>query len=341
MALGQSTRSATPSSSPFFGAATSSGSTASPSSTSQDGPSNPPSLTPSSSSLPFSFLVTFIAIFLFFLGCGLGSRRVTRTFRRNLGLDVDDRGRGRAALVARERPLLWDVCPMDEKNGAHAWAQLRPLCASYVRNVPVGASASNFASSTLSPQAQTQPTRTGRPAEPEHTPSVLHWASGGMGAMGFAFSRAGLRHIPRPAPLPTSPTPRPVYPIRARPPPRPPQWHGHHVPGWLVRVLAGPAPVLQNAGLGTGGGTWTGEGEVEKQPVQALQVLTVITMPSPERAAIRSARAKAMEAGVSPIAEREGEARPSQCAEDFGEYVLGVARVSWDFGEVGAGGGER
>nr|VWP01948.1 Mitochondrial division protein 1 [Ganoderma boninense] len=69
----------------------------------------------SSSSLPFSFLVTFVAIFLFFLGCGLGSRRVTRTLRRNLALEVTGLGPGdndgRGARIPRKRPLLWDAFP--------------------------------------------------------------------------------------------------------------------------------------------------------------------------------------------------------------------------------------
>ena len=68
----------------------------------------------SSSSLPFSFLVTFVAIFLFFLGCGLGSRRVTRTLRRNLGLEVTGLGSDsdkRVARTPRKRPLLWDAFP--------------------------------------------------------------------------------------------------------------------------------------------------------------------------------------------------------------------------------------
>ncbi|KAI0718742.1 hypothetical protein C8T65DRAFT_637950 [Cerioporus squamosus] len=335
MALGQSTRSATPSSSVTPHATSGSSSTPNPSSTPQDGSPGSSALTPSSSSLPFSFLVTFIAIFLFFLGCGLGSRRVTRTLRRNFGLEVDNRSRGRAGLVARERPLIWDVCPVEGKDTGHAWAQFRPLCASYVRAIPAGASASDFSSS---PGAlQTQPARTERPAELGLTPSVLHWAPGGMGAMGFTLSRGGLRAIPRPAPVP-SPTPRPVYPIRARPPPRPPRWHGHQIPAWVVRWLSGPA----RTGLGRGE-DFEGRTEQEmheRQPVQALQVLTVITMPSPERAAARRTRAKAVEAGVSPIAEQERGYAPGD-AEEVGEYVLGVARVPWETGEVvDMGGGE-
>lgn len=81
------------------------------------------------SSLPFSFLITFIAIFLFFLGCGLGSRRFVHTLRRNLGLQVAGVGPARAAPIPRERPLLWDVFPRDVKGrdgpfAACRWANL-------------------------------------------------------------------------------------------------------------------------------------------------------------------------------------------------------------------------
>ncbi|TFK92489.1 hypothetical protein K466DRAFT_581820 [Polyporus arcularius HHB13444] len=323
MALGQSTRSdATVSISP-----TTSGSSSAPtpSSTQEDGPPGSSALTPSSSSLPFSFLVTFIAIFLFFLGCGLGSRRMTRAFRRRFGYPGDEGGRGRVALVARERPVIWDVCPVEGKGAGRAWAQFRPLCASYVRTVPAGASASAFSS----PSDAFQPAHAGRPAEPAYPPSVLHWVPGGMGAVGFTFARAGLRTVPRPAPAPVPsrapPTLRPVYPIRARPPPRPPRWHGHQILGWIVRQLSGPA----YAGLGRGEGDEHHQEMLEKQPVQALQVLTVITMPSPERAANQGTRAKAREAGVSPATEQERGRAPERAAE-VGEYVLGVARLPWD-----------
>ena len=87
------------------------------------------------SSLPFSFLITFIAIFLFFLGCGLGSRRVTRTLRRNLGLQVTGlEVERRQPRIPREKPLLWDVFPKEaplalggkgaEGVFSHSWEQL-------------------------------------------------------------------------------------------------------------------------------------------------------------------------------------------------------------------------
>ncbi|EJF60543.1 hypothetical protein DICSQDRAFT_155683 [Dichomitus squalens LYAD-421 SS1] len=112
-----------------------------PSETSSNSGNDNPGFKPGSS-LPFSFLVTFIAIFLFFLGCGIGSRRVTRTLRRNLGLQVTglelDR---RQSRIPRARPLLLDVFPKEtssvlggkgvEGMFSHSWKQLAPLGATY------------------------------------------------------------------------------------------------------------------------------------------------------------------------------------------------------------------
>lgn len=70
-----------------------------------------------SSSIPFSFLIAFIALFLFFLGCGLGTRRVAWALRRGFGLDDlvldDDRRRRRREL---RKPEIWDVWPEEMKD---------------------------------------------------------------------------------------------------------------------------------------------------------------------------------------------------------------------------------
>lgn len=70
------------------------------------------SLSPGSS-IPFSFLIAFIALFLFFLGCGLGTRRVAFALRRGFGLEVQDPGVStrRRSRVELTRPILWDILP--------------------------------------------------------------------------------------------------------------------------------------------------------------------------------------------------------------------------------------
>ena len=78
------------------------------------------------------------------------------------------------------------------------------------------------------------------------------------------------------------------------------------------------------------------EGEQDgREPVQALQVVAVIAMPSRERAARRGVCAKKAEAEVGVREVQEEEEEPPLCVEDWelGEYVLGAARVEWGAGD--------
>lgn len=69
-----------------------------------------------SSSIPFSFLIAFIALFLFFLGCGLGTRRVAWALRRGFGLDdLDNDGGHRKKRRELRKPEIWDVWPEELK----------------------------------------------------------------------------------------------------------------------------------------------------------------------------------------------------------------------------------
>ena len=82
------------------------------------------------------------------------------------------------------------------------------------------------------------------------------------------------------------------------------------------------------------------DGSGEQEPVQALQVVAVIAMPSRERATRRGAWAKKAEAeaeaetevGVREVQGEEEEVCGGDWQGDFGEYVLGAARVSWEAG---------
>ncbi|PCH35104.1 hypothetical protein WOLCODRAFT_166044 [Wolfiporia cocos MD-104 SS10] len=78
--------------------------------------------------LPFSFLITFCAVFIFFVGCGFSSRRLTAELRRNLGRTIQQQqSRPRA-------PRLWDVVPHAEFGRAvDMWAGMLPLSATYIR----------------------------------------------------------------------------------------------------------------------------------------------------------------------------------------------------------------
>ncbi|KAI1794320.1 hypothetical protein LXA43DRAFT_996565 [Ganoderma leucocontextum] len=293
----------------------------------------------SSSSLPFSFLVTFVAIFLFFLGCGLGSRRVTRTLRQNLGLEVTGLGSTkRASRVPRERPLLWDAfphaapsplgCTGDDRVFSHSWDVLAPVAATYVRTSPPG--------------SERAPAPAAAPTPPEaRTVSTTRWPLDGTG---FVSSRGLMRSIPR---LPPRPTPRaPPVPSRVtvasrRTAPEM-RWRGHRVPDWIARLLM-PDPR-------DGPQAWQGfdpdarsdcptpdetsQGETE---VQALQLVVLVSMPSPERARALRVRAKALEAERRESGSN-GEFRAEvdvSAGKTIGEYLLGTARVPWKEGEMG------
>ncbi|KAI0754288.1 hypothetical protein C8Q80DRAFT_358760 [Daedaleopsis nitida] len=340
--------------------------TTSPSSSSTGDPNpNPPTTSNPSSSLPFSFLVTFVAIFLFFLGCGLGSRRVTRTLRRNLGLEVTGLGSPRAATIARERPLIWDVFPCDSLSvlsdssskdakgpsggtgaaAVHIWSTLIPLCATYVRPshaAPPSTSpspSSPYPNAPQSPLAQSTlyPLPLARDPAPPPPPTMLRWAAGGMGGMGFALARAGMRStVPRaslPPPRPTPSTPSNTSNIpRAAPEVR---WRGHRLPGFLARALLPVSVVARSLPSSAPDGDASAGEELEMvgregAPVQALQVLVLVTMPSAERALARRARTKAADgAGESPKS-LALEAQQGMGEAGLGEYALGVARVPWD-----------
>ena len=74
------------------------------------GGTGPPGISPSSSLL-FGFLVTFLALFVAFMACGLGTRRA-RDMRRRM---VEN------AQLNLTRPEMWDVWIGDLKDGGTDW----------------------------------------------------------------------------------------------------------------------------------------------------------------------------------------------------------------------------
>ncbi len=153
--------------------------------------------------------------------------------------------------------------------------------------------------------------------------------------MGYALARAGMRSVPR---LPPPPTPlTPSVPSRSRTTPRSAQpqpevrWRGYRLPAWIARLLL-PDSVRghanTSAGSGPGGSPVT---ERAKLPVQGLQVLVLVSMPSPERAWARRARVKAVEAGDEQDTgkQRAAVSYVGNGQVGLGEYALGVARMPW------------
>ena len=62
-------------------------------------------------SVPFSFLIAFLALFVVFMGMGLWARRIVFFARRQLGLPVPDEIPYRRQVSRAQRPVLWDVYP--------------------------------------------------------------------------------------------------------------------------------------------------------------------------------------------------------------------------------------
>ncbi|KAI0758412.1 hypothetical protein BD413DRAFT_591440 [Trametes elegans] len=275
-----------------------------------------------SSSLPFSFLITFIAIFLFFLGCGLGSRRVTRQLRRNLALQITPAPTARIAPV-REKPILWDVYPGELplpvilKDGGvrppayrYAWENLSPLSAAYIR----ASADAKKSSASVNP-------------EPE-PPPMLRWASSLRPHRSMMRTLAATPSLARPLP------PHTATELSRSPPRRTPRsepevrWRGHRLPQFLARPLLPPTMQRPTVVYGT-------EDTVpeEKEPVKAIQVAVLIAMPSPEHA---RARRVLLDSGK---VDAEVEELEVSAGDGLGDYVLGLGRLPWE-GEVDGAAGD-
>ncbi|OSD05136.1 hypothetical protein PYCCODRAFT_1450689 [Trametes coccinea BRFM310] len=294
----------------------SSASTTSTSSSSQTPASGSMSMPPNldgNSSLPFSFLITFIAVFLFFLGCGLGSRRVTRQLRRNLGLQIAQSPSPSTSRI-NEKPLLWDVFLSDppsrpKSEGAtdrYAWENLSPLSATYVRT----SSGERNGGSRLA-------------AEPPPHP---RWRTTAFLAPGRGFMRslATTPSLARPPPFQ-----HPDTPIRPRTTPRIPEmrWRGHRLPDFIARPLL-PPPEPEEVH-----GSWDTVELESKSPVRGLEVAVVISMPSVDRA--KSRKRSEIYASGSPnsskmMVDAEVEEFEVSGGHEAGEYLLGFARLPWE-----------
>ncbi|KAI0367400.1 hypothetical protein BV20DRAFT_970585 [Pilatotrama ljubarskyi] len=264
------------------------------------------------SSLPFSFLITFVAIFLFFLGCGLGSRRVTRQLRRNLGLQITPASGTSSLDQPLEKPILWDVYPSDsllplkhEAGGSraaygYAWENLSPLNATYVRT-PLFSGGSEA---------------TGHP--PHEPPPPPRWIPGRGMMRSFASTPSLARPLP---PQINSYTPS-RRATRIQPEVR---WRGHRLPPFLARPLLPPGMERREIRSGPI------EDTSETAPVRALQIAVLIAMPSPAAPRAGGARSGSM---ASAQTGKEGvgaeiEVLEVNPEEDMGDFMLGSTCVAW------------
>jgi len=104
-------------------------------STSDPGGIDPSEDLNSHNSVPFSFLVAFLALFVCFMGLGLWARRIVFFARRRLGLPVPDPPQ-RYQRARPRKPMLWDVYP-DGRVQPEKWEGIGPLSSWYCREVPV------------------------------------------------------------------------------------------------------------------------------------------------------------------------------------------------------------
>ncbi|KAI0346627.1 hypothetical protein BDW22DRAFT_1426066 [Trametopsis cervina] len=89
---------------------------------------------PTRNSIPFSFLVAFLALFVAFMGIGLFARRILYAIRLRLGLPVPE-VRQRSLRPKRTKPVLWDVYP-ERRGEVGKWNAMEPLSCWLVREEP-------------------------------------------------------------------------------------------------------------------------------------------------------------------------------------------------------------
>lgn len=83
--------------------------------TSNSGSNTDPN-TPGRNSIPFSFLVAFLALFVAFMTIGLCARRIVYFVRLQLGLPIPQPQERPHAMKAK-KPILWDVYPERRDEG--------------------------------------------------------------------------------------------------------------------------------------------------------------------------------------------------------------------------------
>jgi len=207
-----------------------------------------------SSSLLFGFLITFLALFVAFMACGLGSRRMMDLRRRRLGLrgafDASTSNSG-----ALSRPHIWDVWITDGRKDT--WKEIKPLSATLMRP------------KTPPAEAQTPP----EPAPPPPPAPPLPTRDTLPGEYFPTFMATG-RGIARVAAIPPRPTATPRSTPSSYPIPNPTD-SGHSfwddIP-FRIPYLS-PKPQLRQP--------------QEQAPVEGLQISVLIKMPRSKTTGIR------------------------------------------------------
>lgn len=268
-----------------------------------------------SSSLLFGFLVTFLVLFVAFMACGMSSRRaIDRRRRRGLaGLSGDGDGR----QMEMRRPALWDVWI---SSGKESWQNMMPLSVKVIhREVPSASRPED-----VSEAAAAAPPTTYSMASPDYFPTYI---ASGRGIARVAGTPAFL-NAPRRSPQRQSPAATNSNQNHHQQHPRVPHTERTFVDefirpmqtSWalLLRKLhlrGSDAARQRNEAAATAGGGGD-KGERVGEPVEALRVSVLITMPAPPRSF------KSLSGIIDESDDRV-----------FEEYALGVVDVPWDDGK--------
>jgi len=290
--------------------------------TANAGPDGPPGIS-RSSSLLFGFLLSFLALFVIFMACGFGSRRALSSRRRRLLADTLDESND--GLKEVKRPLMWDVwiaeADADRRVG---WNGMMPLSVKLLNAKNVD--------SDLPPA----PVRAEAPAP--LAPFTAHTASATDYFPTYIASGRGIARL--------ASTP-PTF-VSTRSPSRPPPRSGGSTSASNPRPVS--TPPNRNPGPGGGGALTTGLLTVSRRnwtfwnhrkgkkrepsssddtaPVEALQVSTLIAMPTPRRRSEKD-EMEMEESGVSVVDES------SHTDQPLGELVLGLLEVPWFKDNIG------
>ncbi|KAL6302696.1 hypothetical protein BKA93DRAFT_827211 [Sparassis latifolia] len=261
-------------------------------------------------SLPFTFVIVFVAVFLFFVGCSCGSRRFAWELRHRIAVQDEDTPR----RVRQSRPVLWDVWTQMGRNTRKNWVgqkQIQEAVLDIWSAVQVSVHLPTLAAGTMMTPIRRKPlsvTYVREHQRPKHRNADADCARPPVSAA---------LPVPRPpAPLTlTSAFLRAFECIPFLPPFIPPRIPPRRDETEFPEVPKAPPPV------------------------RALQVSILIAMPSPVRGTRRIPRSMddLPEQKEDRIIDEERRGRTADevtngdaaDGEKLGEYVIGMTEVPW------------
>ncbi|KAH8103024.1 hypothetical protein BXZ70DRAFT_767015 [Cristinia sonorae] len=270
------------------------------------------------SSIPFSFLIAFIALFLFFLGCGLGTRRAAVVFRRNLGLNDSAAQRSRRVEVVK--PAIWDAWPeVDERNESERWSDIQPLAFTLIRE-------KSQEDRTFSPRESRLPNGAISPVgEMSYFPSRGAYMTTtpvppiSRTPVYSGLSRAAVPPDHIPANIHTdNPGPNPT-----RRHPEPPPTNIFHRIYTSVRNSVYTLAIMNGFRIGSRQRVRTLDNPEPPKPVEGVQVTVLVVMPSVERKLREKLKRESQDIQTVKAGDE------AELGVEFGELVVGTTKLPW------------